>query len=144
MANSEDAIDRLSTIGLGPKNPVPKRNVLFDVGSDSFNQAESEVTKSLDITGVIGSSTPAEALPELIRSTIRLELDIDEGLKTLCRKQKITRETFMEGAYLACLKDERIRKLILKEAQAQLKKRRVGSDRRRLQKLTEKLGNSLD
>ena len=134
MANNEDAIDRLSTIGIGPKTPVPKRNALFDVGSDSLDQADS---------GVVGNSVPEEAMPDLVRSTIRLESDIDEGLKTLCRKQKITRETFMEGAYLACLKDERIRKLILKEAQAQLKKRRVGSDRRRLQKLTEKLGNSL-
>jgi len=54
-------------------------------------------------------------------------------------QHKVTRETFLEAAYQVCLKDEKIKKTIMREAQLRLEKRREESDIRKLQNLNDKM-----
>lgn len=68
---------------------------------------------------------------QLIASTIRLEVEIEQGLKTLCSSERITKETFLEAAFQVCQENEEILDLVLAAARVRREARKqVGLQRR--------------
>jgi hypothetical protein len=58
---------------------------------------------------------------KLVSFTVRVEDSIDKGLKSLCTEESITKETFLEAAYLVCLDNEQMMQQVLEVALARRK-----------------------
>ncbi len=68
---------------------------------------------------------------QLVRTNIRLEAEIDEQLRTLCLREKITRDTLLEAAHLVLPQHPEVLKEILELARERNRQRKeVGNDRR--------------
>lgn len=61
---------------------------------------------------------------KLVSFTLRVEDSVDKGLKFLCTQEDITKETFLEAAYLVCLENELLMQQVLEVAQARRQERR--------------------
>lgn len=73
---------------------------------------------------------------KLVSFTLRVEDSVDKGLKSLCTQENITKETFLEAAYLVCLENEQIMQQVLEVAQARRQERRETGILRRAQSMT--------
>ena len=69
----------------------------------------------------------------MVRRTVRLDQKIDTGLDQLCRHSKITKETFLEAAYLACRKNPDLLRSVLAEAQERYHQRKQVGEQRKLE-----------
>lgn len=83
-----DALDRIM---LRQKPKVPSRS---DVVKESMSlDVMSSVSQDLE--------NPSTQDPfETVRNTIRIESNVDEGLRQICHSERITKETFLEASYL--------------------------------------------
>lgn len=79
---------------------------------------------------------------KLVSFTLRVDEMIDYGLKGLCSNERITKETFLEAAYLACQEDEQMLKQILEIAKARRHQRRAAGVIRRAKAMTKYLDKS--
>jgi hypothetical protein len=79
--------------------------------------------------------TPHPA-PKLVAFTLRVEEAIDKGLKSLCNEEGITKETFLEAAYLACLDNEQWRQQVLEIASERRQERKEAGVLRRAKSMT--------
>ncbi|OCQ91152.1 hypothetical protein BCD67_00305 [Oscillatoriales cyanobacterium USR001] len=73
---------------------------------------------------------------KLVAFTLRVENSIDKGLKSLCTQEGITKETFLEAAYLVCLDNEQLMQQVLEIAQERRQERRETGIVRRAQSMT--------
>ena len=60
----------------------------------------------------------------MVRSTIRLSAEIDEELRQLCQREKITKGTFLEAAYLVVSEAGELRTRVLQLAKERYKQRK--------------------
>jgi hypothetical protein len=68
---------------------------------------------------------------KLVSFTLRVEDSVDKGLKSLCTAENITKETFLEAAYLVCLENETVMQQVLEIAlERKLERRSTGIQRR--------------
>jgi hypothetical protein len=74
-----------------------------------------------------------EQTGDMVRRTVRLDQKIDTGLDQLCRHSKITKETFLEAAYLACRKNPDLLRSVLAEAQERYHQRKQVGEQRKLE-----------
>ena len=74
-----------------------------------------------------------EQTGDMVRRTVRLDQKIDTGLDQLCRNSKITKETFLEAAYLACRKNPDLLRSVLAEAQERYHQRKQVGEQRKLE-----------
>ncbi|MEW5857428.1 MAG: hypothetical protein AB1861_08605 [Cyanobacteriota bacterium] len=73
---------------------------------------------------------------KLVSFTLRVEDSIDKRLKSLCTQESITKETFLEAAYLVCIEDEQIMQQVLEVAQARRQERRETGLQRRARSMS--------
>jgi hypothetical protein len=66
-----------------------------------------------------------------VRSTVRIHSEVDEKLRLLCASKHITKETWIEAAYLYLSRDPSAFELVLAEAKERLDMRKQIADRRR-------------
>ncbi|MEH1901379.1 MAG: hypothetical protein V7L04_08185 [Nostoc sp.] len=78
-------------------------------------------------------------LPQIIRRTIRLEQDIDTKLDTFCNVNKITRDTFLEGAFIVCSENEELLQEVLNQARKRYQQRKQTGEQRKFQTLAKKI-----
>ncbi|QLE52834.1 hypothetical protein FD724_33230 (plasmid) [Nostoc sp. C057] len=78
-------------------------------------------------------------LPQIIRRTIRLEQDIDTKLDTFCNVNKITRDTFLEGAFIVCSENEELLQEVLNQARKRYQQRKQAGEQRKFQTLAKKI-----
>lgn len=78
-------------------------------------------------------------LPQIIRRTIRLEQDIDTNLDSFCNVNKITRDTFLEAAFLVCSENEELLQEVLKQARKRYQQRKQAGEQRKFQTLAKKI-----
>lgn len=76
---------------------------------------------------------------KLVSFTLRVDASIDSNLKTLCSNERITKETFLEAAYLACQKDEQMMQQVLEIAKDRRQERREAGVLRRARAMTKYL-----
>jgi hypothetical protein len=74
---------------------------------------------------------PQQPSDEVNRRTLRISRDLDTELESLCSRAKITRETFLEAAYLACQHDPKLMESVLAQArQRYLQRKQIGERRK--------------
>ena len=75
----------------------------------------------------------------LVSFTLRVDETIDKGLKEICSEEKITKETFLEAAFLVCQQNDDVMEKVLKISKERRKKRRATGVSRRAQSMTKYL-----
>ncbi|ACK74097.1 hypothetical protein PCC7424_5530 (plasmid) [Gloeothece citriformis PCC 7424] len=153
---SNNALDRLIN---KQKPKVPPRNdvVSESVSNDIKTQGQQELNTSLPPSDT--KATPEE-MPtshesetslsqdqkpklspdtfETVRNTIRIESEVDESLRQLCHEERITKETWLEAAYLyLCEKPEELAQVI-QLAQERLSQRKAIADYKRAKTMQER------
>ena len=79
---------------------------------------------------------PTQKARKLVSFTVRVEDSIDKGLKSLCTEESITKETFLEAAYLVCLNNEQMMQQVLEFALARRQERRSAGLVKRAEAMT--------
>ncbi len=79
---------------------------------------------------------PPQKATKLVSFTLRVEDSIDKGLKSLCTEESITKETFLEAAYLVCLNNEPLMQQVLEVALARRQERRSAGLVKRAEAMT--------
>ncbi|MGI2906144.1 hypothetical protein [Tolypothrix sp. VBCCA 56010] len=128
---------------LAKKENPEKLNDEITKSSHSINEEEKnlpipETTK--DNASIIPQEQQAD-LPQTVRRTIRLDEDIDTKLDTFCNTEKITRDNFIEAAFLACSQNQELMQEILKEAKKRYHQRKQLGEQRKFKTLEKKINS---
>jgi hypothetical protein len=100
------------------------------------NESQIDRVPDLGVSESLVEVAALEQLPqqpsgEVNRRTLRIDRDLDAELESLCSKTKITRETFLEAAYLACQHDSNLMESVLERArQRYLQRKHIGERRK--------------
>ena len=70
---------------------------------------------------------------EVTRRTLRISRNLDEELERLCGKAKITRETFLEAAYLAITLDPILMESVVTQARQRYRHRKQTGEQRKFE-----------
>ena len=144
-----DAFERLKN---RPRATVPARNKSLTGSSDDANTEISHSTKTkispeaLVETSQVSLTEPKASQdiqePEVVRRTLRIDRAIDNELEQVCGKSKITRETFLEAAYLACTHNPDLMAVVLVEAQQRYRQRKQAGEQRKFETMSRKYGGT--
>ncbi|ODG98486.1 hypothetical protein A4S05_09180 [Nostoc sp. KVJ20] len=115
-----DQITEFSHLPEKPKPDLDSEEVINDKVSTSNQEQQVE-------------------LPQIIRRTIRLEQDIDIKLDTFCNVKKITRDTFLEAAFIVCSENEELLQEVLNQARKRYQQRKLAGEQRKFQTLAKKI-----
>ena len=72
-------------------------------------------------------------LPQLVRTTTRLEEDMDKGLQRLCMNEKITKEVWFEVVYQYLAEHPKAMKAVNGMAKERYQRRKRAADLRKLE-----------
>ncbi|MBN3946784.1 MAG: hypothetical protein HWQ38_09935 [Nostoc sp. NMS7] len=115
-----DEITEFSHLPEKPKPDLDSEEVINDKVSTSNQEQQLELT-------------------QIIRRTIRLEQDIDTKLDTFCNVNKITRDTFLEAAFIVCSENEELLQEVLNQARKRYQQRKQAGEQRKFQTLSKKI-----
>ncbi|BDA76562.1 hypothetical protein CAL7716_107280 (plasmid) [Calothrix sp. PCC 7716] len=73
---------------------------------------------------------------KLATFTLRVDDKVDKGLKSLCTIENISKETFLEAAYLVCMENQDFMQQVLSIATARKQERREAGIQRRALAMT--------
>jgi hypothetical protein len=104
--------------------------------SHDLNSSESSVNIAAPT-----KQLPQQLTGEVNRRTLRISRDLDEELEILCGKTKITRETFLEAAYLACQHDPNLMESVLAQARQRYLQRKQTGERRKFETMQGKFAD---
>jgi adenosine deaminase len=104
--------------------------------SESSDLVINEVKKGDTITP---PQEQQEDLTQTFRRTIRLEQNIDTKLDVFCTTQKVTRDTFIEAAFMVCSQNEEFRREVLEEAKKRYHQRKQAGEQRKFQTMAKKI-----
>lgn len=116
-------------------------NDQFTEFSHLSEQAKPDLGSEKVIKGKVSTSNQEQQieLPQIIRRTIRLEQDIDTNLDSFCNVNKITRDTFLEAAFLVCSENEELLQEVLNQARKRYQQRKQAGEQRKFQTLAKKI-----
>jgi len=77
-----------------------------------------------------------EPAQNLVSFTLRVEDSVDKRLKSLCTAESITKETFLEAAYLVCSENAQMMQQVLEVAKVRRQERRNAGNLRRAEAMT--------
>jgi len=131
-----DAFERLKNRA---RPTVPARDPsLVNPHNDELTEFSHSVTTQSQTDSTTNAPSETEDLPEVVRRTVRLEEDIDLGLEQLCSREKITREIFLEAAYLVCMENQQVLAEVVKVAKTRYGRRKVAGERRKFKTMEKK------
>jgi hypothetical protein len=131
-----DAFERLKNRA---RPTVPPRDPsLVKSHQDELTEFSHSVNSQSQIDSITNAPSENEDLPEVVRRTVRLEGDIDQGLEQLCNREKITREIFLEAAYLVCMDNQQVLAEVVKAAKTRYGRRKVAGERRKFKTMEKK------
>lgn len=158
MSNSpNDAFSRLKD---RTRATVPARNKSLtdssnDTKTESSHSVKTEISQDAiseisqtNLTEVsqdnINESVPTPDIQdrEAVRRTLRIDGSIDDELERLCGRLKITRETFLEAAYLACTQNPDLMTTVVAEAQKRYRQRKQAGEQRKFETMSRKYGGN--
>ena len=144
-----DAFERLKN---RPRATVPARNKSLTDSNDDVNSEISHSVKTkispeaLVETNQVSLTEPKVSQdiqePEVVRRTLRIDEEIDSELERLCGRLKITRETFLEAAYLACTQNPDLMTTVVVEAQKRYRQRKQAGEQRKFATMSRKYGGN--
>lgn len=117
----------------------PRDNLLFRRQTDeNLEDVEAVILdppiheqKFIDKLETPKLAVASEETEKLVSFTLRVEDIVDKGLKSICTNESITKETFLEAAYLVCNENEQVMQRVLEVAKARrAKRKRTGNLRR--------------
>ncbi|MBP5978023.1 hypothetical protein HW132_36355 [Brasilonema sp. CT11] len=109
--------------------------------SKAEEQNPASVEGEKDNIGIFPQEIQPDS-PQTVRRTIRLEEEIDGKLEGLCNKQKITRDNFIEAAFVVCSQNEELMQEVLKEAKQRYQHRKHLGEQRKFQTMAKKMNPS--
>jgi hypothetical protein len=68
--------------------------------------------------------SPSQEMPETVKTVIRIEKPIDDGIRALCAAEKITKETLLEASFLLMMKNQEMKEEIVALAKLHIKRRK--------------------
>lgn len=143
MASEQNQpLDANSRLKQRMRATVPPRDTSVLKRQSKEEEATAPETEKLSDTPERELSKPTEKEKKLVSFTLRVEDSVDKGLKSLCTQENITKETFLEAAYLVCLENEQMMKQVLEVAQARRQERRETGILRRAKSMTRYLQDS--
>ena len=123
--NDHDAFARLKT---RTRATVPVRtSFLTEVSNDQKTEFSHSVKEEVSQDKINNFSS------EVTRRTLRIDRDLDQELEQLCSKAKITRETFLEAAYLACTLEPSLMESVVTGAQQRYRHRKQTGEQRKFE-----------
>ena len=141
---AEDALERLMqrqrpsvpprADGLEP--PVKSPQQVAVAGNRSGYSDSSEST-GIDVS--MSVSQDETELPQLVRTTTRLEEEIDKALRHLCMDEKITKEVWFEAAYLYLAEHPKAMQAVNGVAKERYQRRKRAADLRKLETMQKRL-----
>ena len=141
---NEDALERLMQ-RQRPSVP-PRLEELPQVTSYQPEESEAAVlgysdadeSAGVDVSMSVGQGDKSE-LPELVRTTTRLEAGIDKALRHLCMDEKITKEVWFEAAYLYLVEHPKAMKAVNGIAKERYQRRKRAAELRKLETMQKRL-----
>lgn len=131
-----DAFERLKNRA---RPMVPARDPsLVKPPNDELTEFSHSVKSPREIDSIGNAPSESEDLPEVVRRTVRLEGDIDLGLEQLCSREKITREIFLEAAYLVGMENQQVLAEVVKVAKTRYGRRKLAGERRKFKTMQKK------
>lgn len=141
-----DAISRLKQRAQQrPTVPAREKSIINNAPTELLNDQKTDFSHSV-ITELQNDviEQPAQEqqtnLLETVRRTIRVEEEIDNKLESLCTSNKITRETFLEAAFVVCSHNEELLQEILNEAKSRYQQRKKAGEQRKFQTMAKRMG----
>lgn len=120
-----------------PEDDALKR--LMQAKRPSVSPREETLTsKPLDANTSI-SQDPEIDLPEVVRTTVRLEESVDKALRQLCLELSLTKEVWFEAAYLYLAEHPDKLEAVNKIALERLERRKRAADVRKLRTMQRRL-----
>ena len=142
---AEDALERLMqrqrpsvpprADGLEPPMKSPQQVTVEDNRSGYSDSSEST---GVDVSMSVSQDDEAE-LPQLVRTTTRLEEEIDKALRHLCMDEKITKEVWFEAAYLYLAEHPKAMQAVNGVAKDRYQRRKRAADLRKLETMQKRL-----
>lgn len=126
-------IDANSRLKARMRATVPPRDTsLFKRQADENLEIDSSDYKpERAATNLQQRAVTNEPAQNLVSFTLRVEDSVDKGLKSLCTAESITKETFLEAAYLVCSENEQMKLQVLEIAKVRRQERRKAGNLRR-------------
>ncbi len=128
-----DANSRLKA-RLRPSVPPRQTSLLkhqeVEPSAEPAQQTEETRPSSSQQSATSASTKPEKAF-QLVAFTLRVEASVDKGLKSLCADEGITKETFLEAAYLVCQSNRQMMEQVVKMAEERRQQRKATGMRRR-------------
>ena len=124
---SNDSIPKTSQSinELNSNDSIPKT-------SQSINELNSNGSIPQTSQSVISTDN------EPVRRTIRLDPEVDEYMDTLCKANKVTKETLFEAAILVCSNNQKTLKKVIANAQERYGNRKRIGEMKKLQTMNRK------
>lgn len=131
-------IDANSRLKARMRATVPPRDTsLFKRQGDERDGIDSSDYKPEGAaTNLQQRAVTNEPAQNLVSFTLRVEDSVDKGLKSLCTAESITKETFLEAAYLVCSENEQMKLQVLEIAKVRRQERRNAGNLRRAEAMS--------
>lgn len=143
MASEQNQpLDANSRLKQRMRATVPPRDTSVLKRQSKEEEATAPEKEKLEYSPERELSKPTEKEKKLVSFTLRVEDSVDKGLKSLCTQENITKETFLEAAYLVCLENELLMQQVLEVAIARRQERRETGILRRAKSMTRYLQDS--
>lgn len=108
--------------------------------NDLLTESSQTTNESSNNDLLTKSSQTINLQAEPIRRTIRLDPIVDEYMDTLCKENRVTRETLIEAAILICGKNQRTLNKVITDAKDRYQNRKRVGELKKLQTMSRKLG----
>lgn len=122
----DDALHRL----MQSKRPrVPLRQ---DISTPKGLDANTSLSQDIEVD-----------LPEVVRTTTRLEKSVDKALRQLCLEEGVTKEVWFEAAYLYLAEHPEALEAVNQLAQERQERRKRAADVKKLRTMHKRLSNDV-
>lgn len=120
-----------------PEDDALKR--LMQSKRPSVSPRQESLTHSCpDVSTSLSQSADID-LPEVVRTTVRLEESVDKALRQLCLEAGLTKEVWFEAAYLYLAQHPQELEAVNQMAHERLERRKRAADVRKLRTMQKRL-----
>ncbi len=142
---NEDALERLMQ---RQRPTVPPRSDELVPGmaagskdEETAGQVDANESGQADVN-TDGRQDETVDVPELVRTTTRIEVEIDRALRTLCIDHRFTKEVWLEAAYLYLKEHPELMAVVNDLAKQRYQRRKRAAEFKKLETMQKRLRGS--
>ena len=137
---SDDALERL----IRQKRPkVPPRTHEAPTSQEKSESKNELTLNNIDVNASLSQDVQTD-LPQVVRTTTRIEESIDKSLRHLCTNERVTKEVWFEAAYLYLSQHPEAMNAVNEIARERLSRRKYAADLRKLSTMQKRLSQDTD